>query len=84
MKTQHKPSAENLALLAINLKRLRKARGYTQWRLGKLCGLSPNYISNVEQKTVNICLANLTRLANGLQCSLRDLFAPIAPAAVDE
>ncbi len=81
MKANHKPSAGNLWLLATNLKRLRKARGYTQGRLGKLSGLNRNYISNIEQETVNISLANLERLANGLQCSLYDLFAPTAPEA---
>jgi DNA-binding XRE family transcriptional regulator len=59
--------------LATNLRRLRKARGYTQERLGKLCGFSKTYISNVEQGTVNICLANLEALANGLDCFEGDL-----------
>jgi transcriptional regulator with XRE-family HTH domain len=79
MNTNHKPSAEHLGLLAMNLKRLRKARGYTQRQLGKLSGLNRNYISNIERETVNISLANLERLANALECSLYDLFAPIAP-----
>jgi transcriptional regulator with XRE-family HTH domain len=74
MNTNHKPSAEYLGLPTMNLKRLRKARGYTQPQLGKLSGLDRNYISNIEQETVNISLANLERLANALECSLYDLF----------
>jgi transcriptional regulator with XRE-family HTH domain len=59
--------------LADNSKRLRKARGYTQERLAKLCGFTKTYISNVEQGTVNISLANLEALTNGLDCTAEDL-----------
>lgn len=67
------PSPEILHRLASNLKRLRHLRGYTQERLGKLCGMQKNYISNVEQATVNITLANLETLAKGLWCTEGDL-----------
>jgi transcriptional regulator with XRE-family HTH domain len=68
-----KASAEILWRLSENLKRLRKARGYTQERLGKRCGLTKNYISNVERGTVNISLANLEAIAIGLNCTAEDL-----------
>lgn len=67
----------------MNLKRLRRARGYTQEQLGKLLGLDRRYISGIEQERVNITLANLERLAKGLQCSFNDLFAPAAPETED-
>lgn len=63
--------------LSTNLKTLRHARGYTQERLGSLCGLSKSYISNVEQGTINISLANLEALANGLHCAEEDLLRRI-------
>ena len=66
-----------LGRLAVNLRRLRKARGYTQERLGKLCGLTKNYISNIEQATVNVTLANLEALAKGLNCQAADLLAAL-------
>jgi len=53
------PSVEVRCRLADNLRRYRYYRGYTQERLGKLCGLRGNYVSDVEQATVNITLANL-------------------------
>jgi transcriptional regulator with XRE-family HTH domain len=59
--------------LSTNLIGLRKARGYTQQDLASRCGFTKNYISNVEQGTVNICLANLEALANGLDCFEEDL-----------
>lgn len=71
-----KPSPEILRRLSANVKRLRRAQGYTQQQLATLCGLTKSYISNVEQGTVNISLANLEALAIGLDCSEEDLVRP--------
>jgi len=68
-----KASPELRRRLATNLKHLRAARGYTQQELARLTGLTRNYISNIEQETVNISLANLEALAIGLGCSEADL-----------
>lgn len=68
-----KASPEILWRLSTNLRRLRKARGYTQQALARLCGFSKTYISNVEQGTMNITLANLEAIANGLDCAAEDL-----------
>jgi transcriptional regulator with XRE-family HTH domain len=68
-----KASPELRRRLATNLKNLRAARGYTQQELARLTGLTRNYISNIEQETVNISLANLETLAIGLACSEEDL-----------
>jgi transcriptional regulator with XRE-family HTH domain len=71
-----KASPEVLWLLATNLRRLRKARGYTQVELARRSGLPNRYISNIEQELKNVTLANLEALAKGLGCSLVDLFQP--------
>jgi DNA-binding Xre family transcriptional regulator len=68
-----KASPEILWRLATNLKRLREARGYTQHELARRCGFPNSYISDIEQETVNITLANLEALANGLECFAEDL-----------
>jgi transcriptional regulator with XRE-family HTH domain len=68
-----KASQEILARLAINIKNLREARGYTQHDLARRSGLGPGYIGDVEREAVNITLANLEALADGLECSLEDL-----------
>jgi len=73
VKRNRQPSPEMLGRLAVNLRRLRRERGHTQERLGKLCGLAKNYISNIEQSTVNVTLANLEALAKGLNCREADL-----------
>jgi transcriptional regulator with XRE-family HTH domain len=66
-------SPEILWRLSTNLKRLREARGYTQKELANLCGLNKTYIGNVERATINITLANLEAIANGLDCTAEDL-----------
>jgi transcriptional regulator with XRE-family HTH domain len=64
-----------LRQLSTNLKTLRRARGYTQQVLASRCGFRKSYISNVEQGTVNISLANLEALAVGLDCTAGDLIS---------
>ena len=75
MPENRKASWEIRCRLATNLKRLRAARAYTQEYLAGLCGLTKSYVSNVEQATVNITLANLEALARGLECSEEDLLS---------
>jgi transcriptional regulator with XRE-family HTH domain len=79
MKKNRTASSEILWRLATNLKRLRKARGYTQHELACRCGFSPGYIGDVEREVVNLSLANLENLALGLDCSEYDLLLPIRP-----
>jgi len=71
--TNRKPSWEIRCRLANNLKRFRRLRGYSQGRLAARTGLQRNYVSNVEQGTVNITLANLEALAGGLECGEEEL-----------
>ncbi len=74
MGTQNrKASTEIRWRLSTNLRRLREARGYTQKELAELCGFRKTYIGNIEQGVVNISLANLEALANGLGCAEEDL-----------
>lgn len=74
MYTQHrKASPEIRRRLSVNLKRLRKARGYTQEELANFCQFDRNYISNVEQGRLNVTLASLETLAKGLGCEEGEL-----------
>lgn len=71
--------------LAVNLKRLREARGYTQLELARRCGLTNAYISKIEQELMNVSLANLETLAKGLECSEEDLLRrPVSRAGSRE
>jgi transcriptional regulator with XRE-family HTH domain len=67
--TNRKPSQYIRYRLADNVARMRRARGYTQKELADNCGMFKSYISDIEQGTVNISLANLEALADGLNCS---------------
>jgi DNA-binding Xre family transcriptional regulator len=72
--SKRKPSLKLRRLVARNVKRLRGA--ISQKELGQRCGLNEKYISNIEQATQNITLANLETLAKGLGCLPHELLAP--------
>jgi transcriptional regulator with XRE-family HTH domain len=77
-----KASPELRHRLAINLKKLREARGYTQMALARRSGINHGYISKVERELKNLTLANLEALAIALGCSEADLLWPVKqPAA---
>lgn len=77
MREDRNPSAALLRRFATNLKRLRRARGYTQHQLAERCGFAPGYIGDLEREVVNATLATLEVLAIGLDCSEQDFFVPI-------
>lgn len=59
--------------LANNVKRLRKARDYTQVDLAAHCQLYQTYISSIERACLNVTLGNLEALAKGLGCAEEEL-----------
>ncbi len=73
VKQNRKPSTDILCRIGTNVRRLRKARGYSQQQLGGRCGLTKGYVSQVEQERLNVGIANLEALAMGLDCSIEDL-----------
>jgi transcriptional regulator with XRE-family HTH domain len=72
-----KADPEYLARLAYNLRRLRIARQLTQERLGKLCGLQKNYISDLERGRFDPRVKNFQKLTRGLGCSADELLREI-------
>jgi transcriptional regulator with XRE-family HTH domain len=68
-------------MVADSIRRLRLARGLSQKKLADRSGLGKSYLSNVEQGHVNLTLASMEALAQGLQCSLVDilLVPPLSP-----
>jgi transcriptional regulator with XRE-family HTH domain len=73
VKHYRKASDEILKVLASNTRYFRFKRGWTQAELAKLCGFRPNYIGGVERAKINITLANIETLANGLGISEYDM-----------
>ena len=53
------PSDELLAILAKNVKRLRKERDFTQATFSELCGFYPTFLSMVERKQRNVTISTL-------------------------
>jgi transcriptional regulator with XRE-family HTH domain len=72
-KLNRKPSSELRMRVSTNLRALRQARGYTQRELGKLCGFTHSFVSNIEQGRQNISLATLEAFSQGLGCTEADL-----------
>jgi DNA-binding Xre family transcriptional regulator len=64
---------EILGRLAANTKRIRRARGYSRTEVAGRCGFAPSFLTDIEWACVNITLANLEKLADGLGCTVADL-----------
>jgi DNA-binding XRE family transcriptional regulator len=59
--------------LAVNLKRLRKERGWSQEALAAESGLDRTYISGIERRVKNPTITVVERVAKALSCSLGSL-----------
>lgn len=58
-----------------NLKKYRKARGYTQVKLSVLAGISQDYMSEIERGKASPSLKKIIMLADALNIEVRDLFS---------
>ena len=58
-----------------NIRRLRKAAGFTQEALAHRAGLAMRYVSGIERGEENPSLAALMKLCAALEVHPRDLFA---------
>lgn len=61
-------------LFGLRIKELRLKVHISQEELSFRCGLSKNYISDVERGTRNISLKAISKLAYGLHVEIKDLF----------
>jgi transcriptional regulator with XRE-family HTH domain len=59
--------------LAVNMKRLRKERGWSQEVLAGETGLDRTYISGIEREKKNSTIIVVERVAKALECKLGDL-----------
>ena len=59
--------------LAVNMKRLRKERGWSQEVLADEAGPDRTYISGIERKVKNPTVTVVERVAKALECGLGDL-----------
>jgi transcriptional regulator with XRE-family HTH domain len=59
--------------LAANMKRLRKARGWSQEALADEAGLDRTYVSGIERRVKNPTITVVERVAAALNCNMGDL-----------
>jgi transcriptional regulator with XRE-family HTH domain len=59
--------------LAVNMKRLRKERGWSQEALADEAGLDRTYISGIERVVRNPTITVVERVAFALDCKFGDL-----------
>jgi len=60
-----------------NVRRLRRARGFSQEELADRVGLHRTYIGSVERGERNISLNNIVAIARSLSVPISDLFIGI-------
>ena len=70
---KRKPSNELLALLALNIKTLRKSKRLTQEKLGELCDFHPTFISLIERQQRNVTISTLEVIAKALEVDVYEL-----------
>ena len=56
------------------IKELRLKQNISQEELAFRCGLSKNYISDVERGTRNVSLKSIEKIAHGFAVNLKELF----------
>lgn len=65
-----------LHIFAINVRRIRNERGYSQEYLAELANLHRTYISAVERECRNISIENIEKIAVALNVNAYELFLP--------
>lgn len=63
-------------MLASNLIRLRREKGWSQEALAFEAGLHRTFVAHVERQARNISLDNLERLASALSVQIHELLLP--------
>lgn len=61
------------AILAMNIKRLRADKGFSQEALALECGLHRTFVAHVEREVRNISLDNIEKIAKALGVSVSQL-----------
>lgn len=63
-----------LTRLGDRIRKLRKARGWTQAEMAEKIGLDRSFLADVERGKRNVSILNLELIAHGFEISLSQLF----------
>lgn len=74
----HEAIEADVAAFAVSLRRLRKARGWTQPRLGRLAGISPSTVCVLETGTNGPSLLTACALARALGTTVDAMTGTVA------
>jgi transcriptional regulator with XRE-family HTH domain len=61
----------------LKLRRIRRDRDMTQEQLAERCGISADYVSNMERGNKNPSFEMIAKLAEVLEVEVSELFVPI-------
>lgn len=64
-----------LKFVGARIRDLRKERGFSQEQLGEKAGFHFSYIGGIERAEKNISLINLSKIADGLNVEIHELFS---------
>jgi transcriptional regulator with XRE-family HTH domain len=64
-----------LTRLGNRIKKLRKARGWTQAEMAERIGIDRSFLADVERGKRNVSVLNLELIAHGFKISLSQLFS---------
>jgi transcriptional regulator with XRE-family HTH domain len=65
--------ADLLVRLGARIRKLRKARGWTQAEMAERIGIDRSFLADVERGKRNVSILNLELIAKGLRVSLSQL-----------
>ena len=63
-------------VLAANVRRLRKAQGFSQEAFAEACGLHRTYVGAIERAERNVSIDNIERMARALATPSHELLKP--------
>lgn len=64
-------------LIALNIRRLRVAKGISQDDLALIAGVERSYTGHLERGSKNPTIKTLEKIASALSCDISELFAPL-------
>jgi transcriptional regulator with XRE-family HTH domain len=68
-------AADLLTRLGDRIRKLRKARGWTQAEMAERVGIDRSFLADVERGKRNVSILNLELIAKGFKISLSQLFS---------